>query len=162
MADMTKQVLKHQKDVLVDGEEVQATLHIAPHGLIKDAAIAGGLAGSLGSAGAAAGMRSGGNKAAARMADGQDGISMAGTFPAVPGLLCLTNQRILVFQRASVQSHKPVGIVAEYPRDAITNYHLKGGFMKKDLTLDFKDGSTLKLDAGIGQPFKKFEAAMAA
>ena len=59
VVDWSKLVRKHQGDVLEEGEDVVATLLFLPHGGLKRVAIAGGIGGALGSAGAAAGMRVG-------------------------------------------------------------------------------------------------------
>ncbi|NND01733.1 MAG: hypothetical protein HKN91_03015 [Acidimicrobiia bacterium] len=162
MADWQKLVRKHQSDVLEPGEELVATLLAAPDGAIKAAAIAGGVGGVLGSAGTSAGMRTGGAKAMAAQVATQDGETFAGTFPVTYVLLSITNQRFLVFQRASATLKKPEQLIAAYPRDVLVGAATKKGFMNRKLTLSFSDGSALVLDGGMAQPFDKFEQAASA
>lgn len=161
MADWTKLIRKHQSEVLLEGEEILATLLTGPHGSIKNAAIAGGVGGVLGSAGMVAGMRAGGKRALDRMAALDNGATLAGSFPVGYSLVSITTHRVLVFMRGSVQSKKPEVLGAAYPREALVGASTKQSFMKRNLTLRFSDGSDILLDTGMGQPFKKFEAAAA-
>jgi len=162
MADWQKLVRKHQSDVLEPGEELVATLLAAPNGAIKAAAIAGGVGGVLGSAGTTAGMRAGGAKAQASQVATQDGQTFAGTFPITYVLLTITNQRFLVFSRASATLKKPEQLIAAYPKEVLVGAATKKGFMNRKLTLSFADGSELVLDGGMAQPFDKFEKAATA
>ena len=162
MADWQKLVRKHQADVLEPGEELIATLLAAPDGAIKASAIAGGVGRVLGSAGTTAGMRAGGSRAQRAQAATQDGETFAGTFPITFVLLTITNQRLLVFERASATLKKPERLIAAYPKEALVGASTKKGFMNRKLTLSFADGSELVLDGGMAQPFDKFEAAASA
>lgn len=162
MADWQELVRKHQSDVLEPGEELVATLLAAPDGAIKAAAIAGGVGGVLGSAGTTAGMRAGGAKAQASQVATQDGQTFAGTFPITYVLLTITNQRFLVFSRASATLKKPEQLIAAYPKEVLVGAATKKGFMNRKLTLSFADGSELVLDGGMAQPFDKFEKAATA
>ena len=161
MADWTKLVIKHQPDTLLEGEEILATLLTAPHGSIKSTAIAGGVGGVLGPAGMVAGMQAGGKQALERMAALDNNETLAGTFPVGYSLVSITTHRVLVFLRSSVQSKKPEALGAAYPREALVGASTTQSFMKRNLTLEFRDGSTILLDAGMGQPFRKFEASAA-
>lgn len=155
--DYNKKVRKHQGDVFEDGEELLSTLFVLPRGGVMNAAVAGGIGGVLGGAGAAAGMRAGGDRAAKEMAAAQDGRSIAGTFPVCYGLISITDRRILVFDRGYISSKKPQRLVAEYPREVLVGATAVKAGLKRDLTLDFADGSKLMLDAGVSQPFDRFE-----
>ena len=158
MADRSKQVLKHQSHVLEEGEEVLATLLTLPMGGLKAIGIAGGVAGQLGSAGASAGMSGGAGKAIA--ANQMEGDSMAAQFPVGLLLVSVTNKRILVFKRASVQSTKPEKLIAAYPKDVLVGSSSKKSFLKSNLTLEFKDGSTLAVEAGAFQGIDRFHDAV--
>lgn len=157
VADWSKLVRKHQRDVLEEGETVEATLLVNPRGSIRNAAIAGGIGGALGSAGAAAGMRAGGARALAQMSDTHDMVTLAGRFPVGFTLVSLTNRRVLVFERDSIQSKRPRHLVAVYPREALIAASTERRFLKRDLTLVFVDDSVLHLEAGVAQPFDRFE-----
>lgn len=162
MADWQKLVRKHQSSVLQPGEELIATLLAAPAGAIKAVAMAGGVGGVLGSAGTVAGMRVGGEKARTAQVAEQDGETFAGTFPVTFVLLTLTNQRLLVFERANATLKKPERLIAAYPKGVLVSAETKKGFMNRKLTLSFSDGSSLLLDGGMAQPFVRFEEAATA
>lgn len=161
MADWTKLIRKHQSDVLLEGEEILATLLTGPHGSIKNAAIAGGMSGVLGPAGMVAGMHAGGEKALDRMAALDNGDTLAGAFPVGYSLVSVTTHRVLVFMRSSVESKKPEALGAAFPREVLVGASTRQSFIKRNLTLEFRDGSTMLLDAGVSQPFKKFVTAAA-
>ena len=162
MANWQKMISKHMSDVLESGESLAATLLILPEGGVKGAAISGGVGGVLGAAGTGAGMRIGGDKAVREQQEGQDGVTIAGTFPVGFLLITLTDRRLLVFDRGSVQSKKPQRLVGEYPRDVLVGMPSQKGFMNRKLTLKFSDGSEMVVDGGMAQPFDTFEAAITA
>jgi len=159
MANRNKQVLKHQAQVLEEGEQLLATLLTLPHGGVKQVGIAGGVAGQLGAAGASAGIQAG----VARAIDKAqvDGDSMAARFPVGLLLISVTDQRVLVFERPSVQSVKPERLVAEFPKDWLARSSSTKAFLKSNLTLEFNDGSTLQLDSGAFQGIGRFHDAVA-
>lgn len=157
MADWSKLVRKHQSDVLEEGEKVLATLIVNPPGAIKSAAIAGGLAGAIGSAGAVAGMRAGRTRPLSQIADRQDSVTLASRFPVGFMLVSITNRRVLVFDRGSVQAKRPRHLVAVYPREAVVAARTRRKLVRRDLTIEFIDDSVLELEAGMAQPFDEFE-----
>lgn len=160
MADWTKLVTKHQGDLLRPGEEVVATLLFLPSGGLKKIGIAGGVGGVLGSAGTVAGMKAGEKMALGESEDGDPTRSMADGFPVCFGLISVTSERILVFDRGSSASKRPQRLLTEYPLGFIVGMESKRGFMKRDLTFAFADGSRLTLDGGMAQPYDRFEAAI--
>lgn len=162
MADWSKLVRKHQKDVLETDEEVLATLLFGPHGSIKRQAVAGGVGSVLGTAGLVAARNSADKKSVAQAVAERDGETLAGTFWAGFGLITITSSRILVFSRSDAVSKKPTDLVAVYQRGAITGVSTEKKFMKRDLTMTFADGSDLVLDAGMAQPFDTFEKLVTA
>lgn len=157
MADWSKLVRKHQRDVLDPGEEVLATLLFGPHGSITRQAVAGGVGSVLGTAGMVAAQRSADKRSVAQAVAERDGATLAGSFWAGFGLISITDHRILVFSRSDAVNKRPAELVAAYGREAITGMATAKKFMKRDLTLEFIDGSTLLVDAGMAQPFDTFE-----
>jgi hypothetical protein len=155
-----KLVRRHQSDVLEDGEEIVATLFFLPRGGVVRAGVAGGVGGVLGGAGAAAGMRAGCDAAMRQAAEGQDGETVAGSFPVCFGLITLTDRRVLVFDRGAVSVKKPQRLVGAYPRSALVGATSRKAGLKRDLTLRFSDGSSIDLDGGIQGPYDAFERAV--
>lgn len=156
MADWSKLIRKHQADVLEPGEEVLATLLFGPHGSIKRQAVAGGVGSVLGTAGMVAAQRSADARSVAQAVAERDEATLAGAFWAGFGLISITSTRVLVFSRSDAVNKRPAALVAAYGREAITGVSTEKKFMKRDLTLEFVDGSTILLDAGMAQPFDRF------
>ena len=156
MPNWDKLVRKHQSDVLEPGEEVIATLFFLPKGGVMQAGIAGGVAGAIGSAGASMGMQAGAEAAMRKATEGQDRQTLAGTFPICFGLMSLTTHRLLVFNRGAVSAKKPRELVAAYPKEALVGALSRPAGLKKDLLLQFADGSQLELDGGIQGPYELF------
>ena len=162
MADWSKLVRKHQSDVLEPGEEVLATLLFGPHGSIKRQAVAGGVGSVLGTAGMVAAQRSADARSVAQAVAERDDATLAGSFWAGFGLISITTGRILVFSRPDAVTKRPANLVAAYGREAVVGASTVKKFMKRDLTLEFVDGSSLLLDAGMAQPFDTFEKLVTA
>jgi len=162
MADWSNLVRKHREDDLEDGEEVLCSLLTLPRGGLRKVAIAGGVGGAIGSAGTAAGMRVGGDRAVRDAEAARDGTTMAGSFPVGFLLVTITDRRVLVFDRGSAAGKRPQRLAAVFPPRAITGMTSSKGFLKRDVTLMFSDGSTLDLDGGVGQPYDRFGELLSA
>ncbi len=162
MADWSELVRMHQHDVLEEGEQVLSTLLVNPPGSIRNAAIGGGMAERSQSAEAAAGMGAANQRTATPAQDLHDLSTLAARFPVGFMLIAVTNRRLLVFDRGSARTKRPQNLVAVFPREAVARAASSSRLLRRDLEIEFVDGSVVALEAEVAQPFVEFEHLLSA
>lgn len=150
MVDIAKKVNK-KHELLQQGEHALAATTLMKKGQFKKSVTAGAIGGVVG------------HVAAQRMNNGDQTVvegSMAEAFPQMPqAILALTDQRWVLFEQ-STMSGGPKAVVDSWDHDTIVSVSVEKGKLMSKLTLTFRDGSAVELEAPkANKPAKLVEAA---
>jgi hypothetical protein len=149
MADITRRAARRMADHLGEGEPVRAALLVEPSGSY-----------GLGAFWTAAAPRAGARRLAERAA--QERVrqgGLAARFPTGPGIVVVTDRRLLVAPSNGLRFGDPV---IELPPGGIRIADVRRRGLARRLVLLLADGTSLTADAQPLQRLRRFEEALTA